>query len=541
MGYNLIVFFFLLFFSLANAGLNFYISQQESFRVLGLVAELAYVRDGSINDVAQHFVVPVPSHIQELCFVWVNADSKAVKYSIFTKDNSMQPVNHVSLNISNQGVVPREPQIFCLLLPCSTYLPSKLEVSMKINFTSFNNVTVLNVVMKKDCSSDFRNIDQDVLSKVIPAEDSSFMLFVAVGIAFGVLVVSLAAASCFLCPKHNLCRQQPQTQRTIAPNNGTAVYSPVQASCTEEAGVATLYVNDPAAHQIVAEDKPSFRLQRNNIIIGKTLLEGTFGSIFHATLQIPGIPLQDVIVKTVKNNAAETQVRLMMEEGTRFQDLKHQNIYPLIGIVDGDGCRPLLVYPSVTYGNLKRWLLYCRGSLDGSLPHPLCTQDLVTIALHVLRGVQYLHQQNIIHKDLATRNCVIDDLFHVKLTDMALSRDFFPNDYHCLGDNENRPIKWMAMESLTRRDFSTASDIWSFGVVLWEVTTLAQQPYVEIDPFEVGRVLRDGYRLTQPVNCPDELYAIMAYCWSSSKSDRPTAPQLYRELHQFHQTLNEYI
>jgi hypothetical protein len=79
------------------------------------------------------------------------------------------------------------------------------------------------------------------------------------------------------------------------------VYSPVQASCTEEAGVATLYVNDPAAHQIVAEDKPSFRLQRNNIIIGKTLLEGTFGSIFHATLQIPGIPLQDVIVKTVKS------------------------------------------------------------------------------------------------------------------------------------------------------------------------------------------------------------------------------------------------
>ncbi|EFX86645.1 hypothetical protein DAPPUDRAFT_307904 [Daphnia pulex] len=491
MGYNSIVFFFLLFLSLANAGLNFYISQQESFRVLGLVAELAYVRDGSINDVAQHFVVPVPSHIQELCFVWVNADSKAVKYSIFTKDNSMQPVNHVSLNISNQGVVPREPQIFCLLLPCSTYLPSKLEVSMKINFTSFNNVTVLNVVMKKDCSSDFRNVDQDVLSKVIPAEDSSFMLFVAVGIAFGVLVVSLAAAS--------------------------------------------------SAHQIVAEDKPSFRLQRNNIIIGKTLLEGTFGSIFHATLQIPGIPLKDVIVKTVKNNAAETQVRLMMEEGTRFQDLVHQNIYPLIGIVDGDGCRPLLVYPSVTYGNLKRWLLYCRGSLDGSLPHPLCTQDLVTIALHVLRGVQYLHQQNIIHKDLATRNCVIDDLFHVKLTDMALSRDFFPNDYHCLGDNENRPIKWMAMESLTRREFSTASDIWSFGVVLWEVTTLAQQPYVEIDPFEVGRVLRDGYRLTQPVNCPDELYAIMAYCWSSSKSDRPTAPQLYRELHQFHQTLNEYI
>ncbi|KAI9554138.1 hypothetical protein GHT06_019410 [Daphnia sinensis] len=539
MGEKFFLFSFLLCLPLAKAGLNFFISQQESFRVLGLVAELAYVRDGSINDVAQHFVVPVPSHIQELCFVWVNADSKAVKYSIFTKDNSMQSVNHVSLNISNQGVVPREPQIFCLLLPCTTILPSKLEVSMKINFTSFNNVTVLNVVMKKDCSSEeFRNAEHDVLSKVIPAEDSSFMLYVAVGVAFGILLVSLAAASCFLCPKHNLCHQQPP--RTIVPS-GTALYSPVQATCNEDLGAATLCVNDPAAHQIVVEDKTSFRLQRNNIHIGSTLLEGTFGSIFHATLQIPCQPLKDVIVKTVKHNAAEMQVRLMMEEGTRFQDLVHQNIYPLIGIVDGDGCRPLLVYPSVTYGNLKRWLLYCRGSLDGSLPHPLCTQDLVTIALHVLRGVQYLHQQNIIHKDLATRNCVIDDQFHVKLTDMALSRDFFPNDYHCLGDNENRPIKWMAIESLTRREFSTSSDIWSFGVVLWEVTTLAQQPYVEIDPFEVGRVLRDGYRLTQPINCPDELYAIMAYCWASSKSDRPTAPQLYRELHQFHHQLNEYI
>ena len=114
--------------------------------------------------------------------------------------------------------------------------------------------------------------------------------------------------------------------------------------------------------------------------------------------------------------------------------------------------------------------------------------------------------------------------FDVKVTDTALSRDLFPNDYHCLGDNENRPIKWMAVESLDRREFTTASDIvswlifctidffsldrqfqWSFGVMLWELTTLAQQPFSEVDPFEVDSVLRDGYRLTQPINCPDEL------------------------------------
>ena len=99
----------------------------------------------------------------------------------------------------------------------------------------------------------------------------------------------------------------------------------------------------------------------------------------------------------------------------------------------------------------------------------------------------------------------VDDKLRIKVTDNALSRDLFPGDYHCLGDNENRPIKWMAMESLVRKEFSPSTDVWSFGVLLWELTTLAQQPYVEIDPFEMAAYLKDGYRLTQPINCPDEL------------------------------------
>lgn len=102
-------------------------------------------------------------------------------------------------------------------------------------------------------------------------------------------------------------------------------------------------------------------------------------------------------------------------------------------------------------------------------------------------------------------NFSVDDKLRVQITDNALSRDLFPADYHCLGDNENRPIKWLAIESLLQKTFSTSSDVWSFGVLLWELTTLAQQPYVEIDPFEMAAYLKDGYRLAQPINCPDEL------------------------------------
>lgn len=99
----------------------------------------------------------------------------------------------------------------------------------------------------------------------------------------------------------------------------------------------------------------------------------------------------------------------------------------------------------------------------------------------------------------------VDDNLKVQIADNALSRDLFPSDYHCLGDNENRPIKWLAIESLLHKTFSPPSDVWSFGVLLWELTTLAQQPYVEIDPFEMAAYLKDGYRLAQPINCPDEL------------------------------------
>lgn len=99
----------------------------------------------------------------------------------------------------------------------------------------------------------------------------------------------------------------------------------------------------------------------------------------------------------------------------------------------------------------------------------------------------------------------MDDKLRIQVTDNALSRDLFPSDYHCLGDNENRPVKWLAIESLVQKMFSVSSDVWSFGVLLWELTTLAQQPYIEIDPFEMASYLKDGYRLAQPINCPDEL------------------------------------
>ncbi|VDP32144.1 unnamed protein product [Schistosoma curassoni] len=127
------------------------------------------------------------------------------------------------------------------------------------------------------------------------------------------------------------------------------------------------------------------------------------------------------------------------------------------------------------------------------------------MALQILSAADYLHSINVIHEDIATRNCLLKCRTRVALSDSALSRDLFPEDYHCLGDNTNRPVKWLALEALIERKYTMATDVWSVGITLWELITRGQQPYASIDAFEMTAVLRTGYRLKKPHNCPDDL------------------------------------
>lgn len=150
-------------------------------------------------------------------------------------------------------------------------------------------------------------------------------------------------------------------------------------------------------------------------------------------------------------------------------------------------------------------LSYLQGCRENNNGVP-STRLLVHYGLQLARAVSHVHSLGLIHKDIATRNCVIDPEEQVvRLGDSALSRDLFPDDYYCLGDNENRPVKWMALESLQKKLTLPEGDCWSFGVLLWELVTLAGMPYEEVDCFELEAFLGDGFRLEQPLNCPDEL------------------------------------
>uniref|UniRef100_A0A2I3GGV9 Protein kinase domain-containing protein n=1 Tax=Nomascus leucogenys TaxID=61853 RepID=A0A2I3GGV9_NOMLE len=200
---------------------------------------------------------------------------------------------------------------------------------------------------------------------------------------------------------------------------------------------------------------------------------------------------------------------MMLTESHKLRGLHHRNLLPMTRV-------------------------YRKRKAHGDIAlHALVESQLVFTAVQVSRATS----REVIHKDLAARNCITDDTLQVKITDNTLSRDLFLMDYHCLGDNENRPVCWMALESLVNNEFSSTSDVWAFGVTLWELMTLGQTPYVDTDPFEMAAYLKDGYRTAQPIDCPDEPFAVMAL----DPGERPKFQQLVQCLTEFHAALGAYV
>uniref|UniRef100_A0A1I8JH96 TPR_REGION domain-containing protein n=1 Tax=Macrostomum lignano TaxID=282301 RepID=A0A1I8JH96_9PLAT len=252
------------------------------------------------------------------------------------------------------------------------------------------------------------------------------------------------------------------------------------------------------------------------------------------------------------------QLSAVSQSGVLLAGLQHRHVNPLLAstMPPGDP-RPHLIYPNPAGGNLKLRLIDSRaGRPDHTknsyapdyLRQTLSTQQLLHMAVQIGKGLAYLHRMQVVHRDLACRNCSLllatlrsltaDGT--VRIGDAALAKDLFPADYECTGDGDSRPVKWLSVEALIERKFSPASDIWSLGVTLWELITRCQQPYSRVDPLEMSRHLRQGFRLTKPTNCPDQLFSIMHSCWHYRPDCRPRLKQLQAALAGFHDTISVY-
>lgn len=142
--------------------------------------------------------------------------------------------------------------------------------------------------------------------------------------------------------------------------------------------------------------------------------------------------------------------------------------------------------------------------------------------------MEYLASKNCIHRDLAARNVLVMSDETLKIADFGLARDIYAHDYYRKTTHGRLPVKWMAPETLSINKYTTASDVWSFGITLWEITTLGETPYSTVRHEDLPALIKKGYRLSKPTYCPRDLYHLMQHTWQYDPSKRPPFAEIVR-------------
>ncbi|TGZ49373.1 Fibroblast growth factor receptor [Temnothorax longispinosus] len=281
---------------------------------------------------------------------------------------------------------------------------------------------------------------------------------------------------------------------------------------------STVIAEDNTSDNVSEYELPldsAWELPREYFTFGNTLGEGAFGKVVRAETNTgkPGIP-SVVAVKMLKEGHTDTEMMDLVSEMEMMKMIgKHVNIINLLGACTQNG--PLyVVVEFAPHGNLRDFLRDHRPTAGyepaiGQEPkerRTLTQKDLVSFAYQVARGMEYLASRRCIHRDLAARNVLVSDEYVLKIADFGLARDIHCHDYYRKTTDGRLPVKWMAPEALFHRIYTTQSDVWSYGILLWEIMTLGGTPY------------------------PSVPYMLMRDCWSYQPGERPNFEELVIDL-----------
>uniref|UniRef100_A0A3Q3LDT3 Tyrosine-protein kinase receptor n=1 Tax=Labrus bergylta TaxID=56723 RepID=A0A3Q3LDT3_9LABR len=277
-----------------------------------------------------------------------------------------------------------------------------------------------------------------------------------------------------------------------------------------------------SANDVYVPDE--WEVPREKIQVLRELGQGTFGMVYEGIAKdiIKGDPDTHVAVKTVNESASLRERIEFLNEASVMKAFSCHHVVRLLGVVS-KGQPSLVVMELMTHGDLKSYLRSLRPDSENNPTGrpPPTLKDMIQMAAEIADGMAYLNAKKFVHRDLAARNCMVAEDYTVKIGDFGMTRDIYETDYYRKGGKGLLPVRWMAPESLKDGVFTAHSDCWSFGVVLWEISTLAEQPYQGLSNEQVLKFVMDGGYLDRPENCPERMHSLMQMCWQYNPKMRP--------------------
>uniref|UniRef100_A0A8C1UKW0 Tyrosine-protein kinase n=1 Tax=Cyprinus carpio TaxID=7962 RepID=A0A8C1UKW0_CYPCA len=268
--------------------------------------------------------------------------------------------------------------------------------------------------------------------------------------------------------------------------------------------------------------KDKWVLEHDDVILGQSIGRGNFGEVFSGRLHSDNTP---VAVKACRENLPAEHKNKFLMEARILKQYDHPNIVKLIGVCTQK--QPIYIIMELVQGGDFLTFLRTEG-------HNLKTKMLIKMAENVASGMAYLESKKCIHRDLAARNCLVGEESVVKISDFGMSRQEQDGVYSAAGGMKQIPVKWTAPEALNYGRYTTESDVWSFGVLLWETFSRGVTPYTiphTLSNQQTRDEVERGYRMPAPNNCPGEIYALMCQCWQYDPRNRPSFRKLKADLY----------
>uniref|UniRef100_H3ACU4 receptor protein-tyrosine kinase n=1 Tax=Latimeria chalumnae TaxID=7897 RepID=H3ACU4_LATCH len=267
-----------------------------------------------------------------------------------------------------------------------------------------------------------------------------------------------------------------------------------------------------AVHEFAKE------LDASSISIDKVVGAGEFGEVCSGRLKLPSKKEISVAIKTLKAGYTEKQRRDFLSEASIMGQFDHPNIIRLEGVVTKS--KPVMIVTEYMEN----------GSLDSFLRRhdaQFTVIQLVGMLRGIASGMKYLSDMGYVHRDLAARNILVNSNLVCKVSDFGLSRVLEDDPEAAYTTRGGKiPIRWTAPEAIAYRKFTSASDVWSYGIVLWEVMSYGERPYWEMSNQDVIKAVDEGYRLPPPMDCPAASYQLMLDCWQKDRNNRPKFEQI---------------